>query len=134
MVQPLCEEIPANAPRVGCGCRRCYRARETSLDPRLLALATYQSPIVLGLSHSPSRDLLLRGLREYLAGRLDFGALHLTLITGLMELGDNQFKRLMNVAARTAPVLYVENPGAPVIGKPSRDVFEFEKPGDPDTW
>lgn len=91
----LCDEAPEPAPRSGCACRQCYRRREMSLDPALIAIVreNYDRPMSL----APSRMVVHRCLDHYLAGRVEWGALHLGIIKALAELADKQHEQLMTV-------------------------------------
>ena len=86
-----CEEKNAEAPQVGCGCRDCYRARERSLDPRLIELVNERMrPMMVVVK--PSTEILHRAIQGYCAGRIDYGALHLNIIKSLMEALDREFE------------------------------------------
>lgn len=90
-----CEEADATAPRVGCGCRCCYMAREQALDPRLRTL-TYERIRGLGIG-SPSAHMIERPIMEYLAGRLDYGLLHIEIIRALLKFSDDLFTQQMRL-------------------------------------
>ena len=81
-----CEDADAAAPRVGCGCRSCYMTREQSLDPRLIGLLRDRR-----FGTSPSIQMVERPVMEYLAGRLDYGALYMAIIEGLLKFSDGWF-------------------------------------------
>jgi hypothetical protein len=95
-----CEDQNEEAPRIGCRCRECYRAREMSLDPRLLALVRSDRFGVM----QPSKSILHAHLMRYLAGDADYGALYIGIIKALMEQLDQQFERELAMAARSVPV------------------------------
>lgn len=96
-----CYEQDVEAPRVGCGCRQCYHARERSIDPRMLDLMSARS---LDASRfmvtKPSTEIVHRGLVEYLSGRMDYASLHLNIIRALMELSDKKFEQTMEFVKR----------------------------------
>lgn len=101
-----CYEQDVDAPRVGCGCRECYHARERALDPNLLMLGwdRFRSTVPL-TNFQPSREIVYRGLIEYLSGRLDYAALHVTIIKALMELADQQSEKLISVLRLQGPLI-----------------------------
>ncbi len=92
-----CQDTDEPSPRVGCRCRDCFRVREFGLDPRLRELA-HRQPLSI-TQVTPSSDLVYRGVTEYLAGRMDYGALHISIIKALMELADKQFDQTMKMAS-----------------------------------
>jgi hypothetical protein len=100
----LCEDVEEAAPRVGCGCRNCYRTREMSLDPRLIALA--RDPIGQSLSAIGymAQHHLHQHLTAYCMGRLDYGALHLGIIRSLMKLAGDLQEQVLTTA-RITPAL-----------------------------
>lgn len=102
-----CCETDDPAPRVGCACRDCYRAREVSLDPRLLELAR---PDYIAIARvRPSRDVVYRALTHYLRGDLDYDLLHLTIIKALMEQNDQQFEQLSDMVMRAPGLTFLAN-------------------------
>lgn len=92
----LCSLADELAPRISCGCRECRTARERALDPRLLTMAFYDRS---SIRISASTEILHRALDAYLSGRLDYGALHMAIITALVELSDRQFGEIMRLVA-----------------------------------
>ncbi len=91
----VCNEDDSPAPRVGCSCRECYRARELSLDPRLVALVSFN------ITSTPARLVVLQCLQHYLAGRVEWALLHTEIITKLVELSDASFQRELDAASLT---------------------------------
>lgn len=92
-----CEEQEATAPRVGCRCRACYRARERVLDPRLIELVHDSFPYKSVAS--PATELVRRAIDGYLAGHIEFAALHIEIILALVRGSDELFKQVMASSA-----------------------------------
>ena len=95
----ICEDQNEEAPRVGCRCRECYRAREMALDPRLLALVRSDRFGVM----QPSKSILHAHLMHYLAGDADYGLLYIGIIKTLMEQLDKSIECALSIVERTAP-------------------------------
>lgn len=91
-----CMEDGSPVPRVGCGCRECYLTRETSLDPRLLEMGYGHGSSKVKISREVIRDILMR----YLEGRIDYGALHIGIITALAKRLDHQVEMSVEMVGR----------------------------------
>lgn len=96
-----CEAQEATAPRIGCACRSCYRAREASLDPRLIELVLVRETWKPGfVTISRGREILRLGVDSYLAGRIEWAALYIDIIRALIEDNDKLFKQAMDLVGR----------------------------------
>ena len=104
----LCYNADSAAPRAGCGCGECARAREYSLDPRLLELARYdwQSP------SSISHQIIHQHIQRYLAGHVEWADLLINIIQSLAAQHDAMFERALKTAMLT-PMQPVVAPSAP---------------------
>lgn len=97
-----CYEKDVPAPSAGCDCRICRTVREVSLDPRLLEIMRGDRG---SMRISQARELVRRGIYEYISGRMDYGALHVTIITALVELADKQLEQILDFAATRLSLL-----------------------------
>ncbi len=98
----LCDENNAAAPRVGCGCLRCYRARERFLDPELIQMC-FADRI------TPTRTILHRCLTAYLGERVEWAALYPEIIKTLIEYSDEAFERETRTAQlQPLPMVFKE--------------------------
>ena len=98
-----CQEQEAPAPRPACGCRKCYRARWRSLDPELIALASFSGTVFIS---NPSQHLIHKCLDLYLMGRVEWGLLHMIIIKALAEQYDDLFKARLDAVSMRAPNLF----------------------------
>jgi hypothetical protein len=101
-----CEERPepVTAPRVGCRCRECYRARQMVLDPRLIEIVNdrWHTPTI---TVSPGCDVVHRALEAYSAGQIEYAALYIEIIKALIKLSDEHFKQAMTFVSRSPFVI-----------------------------
>lgn len=94
-----CEAEEATAPRMGCGCRACYRAREAALDPRLIEVIrdAWKPGIV---TVGPGSEIVRRAVDGYLAGRVEWAALYVEIIRALLEANERLFKQVTDILNR----------------------------------
>ena len=97
-----CREADTQAPRIGCGCEACYRTREAALDPRLLAICRGDTRRMV---MSGASEHVHRYVTAYLLGRIEWAALHMTIIESLIKLADRQHEQLVKFARITPPVI-----------------------------
>lgn len=93
---PFCEIHDAPAPQPTCGCRECYRVREASIDPRLIAMVRDDREI------HPSRNIIHHALESYCAGRIEWASLHFEIIKAIAASADEAHDRYLQVSARSA--------------------------------
>lgn len=98
----LCDDVDAEAPRAECGCRSCCRARESRVDPRLLALV--HTP-VMATHVKPSRHVIWQVLVPYLAGAVSESDLHFVIIQALADQLDAAMERELTAIRLRPPVL-----------------------------
>lgn len=89
---PLCEEIDKPAPQPTCRCRECYRMREASIDPRLIAMLRDGGGI------QPSRNIIRHALECYCIGHIEWASLHFEIIRALASNADEAHDRYLQVA------------------------------------
>lgn len=94
------EQEDVDAPRVGCGCRICYKTRELSVDPRLLMMAHgVRSNILYPEKNIPpiAQHIIYKHIVGYLYGRMDYGALNVSIIQGLTDAMNQQQNQIFDV-------------------------------------
>ena len=90
-----CYEGDDPAPRPGCKCEECYRARERHLDPALVALTRGRGRGT-GLTCTPSQGLIHQGITRYLMGDVEMGSMYILIIEALAKQNDEIFNNLLH--------------------------------------
>ena len=104
----LCYNADSPAPRTGCDCGECARARQHTLDPRLFEIVRHdwKTP------SRTSRHIIHQHIHRYLAGQVERADLLINIIQSLSAHNDAMFERVlqMEMLKPTQPVVAPSDP------------------------